>query len=175
MITKFKKYNDGIITIKLFEDFENYIYNSDMFMIYDVMNYLGVNTPGRFIMMDEESELKSIYNVDVIDFFKEIIMNKTILFQDINRFDKNRTIKGEVNDVAMFSYKDDSYIKVEILSPKVKNIGDIAFKDITYEKTIDNWFLIKNNNMISIYDYDADNKPLHQKVKLEKEGEKYNL
>jgi len=36
-------------------------------------------------------------------------------------------------------------------------------------------FLIKNNSIVTIYDYDADNKPLHKLVKLKKETEKYNI
>lgn len=165
---KYIKYFENIINSK------NYLYNKDMLTISDVMKYLGVDT----MLMDEESKLESRYNVDVIEFFKEIFMNKTIIFQDINRFNKDRTIKGKVNDVGVFSYKE-AYIKVEILDPKEKEKNS---KNIWFpipqkygDNNDDNWFLIHNNSFISIYDYDADTKPLHKEVKLKKEGEKYNL
>lgn len=158
--------------IKLFEAYKDYIYNKDMFTISDIMKYLKVDN----MLMYEESKLETIYDVDVIEFLKEIFINKTIIFRDINRFEKNRSIKGTVNDIGIFSYKE-TYIKVKILNPKelVKNNVEIKFKEIQHEKNEDNWFLIDNNSMISIYDYDADSKPLHKKVKLKKESEKYNL
>ena len=99
--------------IKLFEAYKEYIYNKDMFTISDIMKYLKVDN----MLMNEESKLETIYDVDVIEFLKEIFINKTIIFRDINRFEKNRSIKGTVNDIGIFSYKE-TYIKVKILKYK---------------------------------------------------------
>ena len=147
-----------MITIfKIFERYsdERYMFGRDMFFIDDVMRYLDVDVD--IMNMDEQTELKSPYNVNVIDFFKEILMNKTIIFQSKNTTLDDPIIKGKVEDVDKFAYKDEFWIKVNLSEPQKA------------------YFLIKNNAIVTIYDYDADNKPLHKLVKLKKEAKKYNI
>ena len=91
-------------------------------------------------------------------------------------------MKGKVQDVGHFSYKNEFYIKVALVNTEVM-VNDYYFKKyddkvgnsvISIDKEND-WFLIKNNSIVTIYDYDAEDKPLHKEVKLKKKAEKYNL
>jgi hypothetical protein len=135
--------------IKLFEYYrESYIRNKDMFFSSDIFDYLGVYDK---MMYDENNVPESAYNVDVIDFLKEIFLNKKIIFDPVNNLNN---ISGTVTDVTYFVYKD-LYIKVKM-------------KD-------ENEYLIDNNRLAFIFDYDADTKPLHKEVEMKKKAEKYNL
>jgi len=163
MITKFK----------IFEGIEiwpnGYMLGEDQFFINDVIEYLGVDVD--IMTMDESTELKSPYNVNVVDFIKEIILNKTIIFQCKDAILKDSTLKSKVIDVGIFLYKGEFWIKVKLKKPKFK------YEDNWYNCRHENdkEYLMKNNSIITIYDYDADNKPLHKLVKLKKSAEKYNI
>ena len=161
MITKFKIFENLAIT------YPRYMLSKDMFFINDVIKYLGVELNN----FDDEYVPESIYNINVINFFKEILMDKPIIFKSVDRIFNYPYMKGEVTDVGGFAYKDEFYIKV-----KLKNT-EIKIDKIFLDRDDDNnqWFLMSNNTITSIYDYDADNKPLHEEVKLKKNAEKYNI
>ena len=164
--------------LKLFEKFrDTYMYGNSQFHIIDVYEYLGID---EFVM--DESVPESIYDIDVIEFFKEIFMNKNIIFKSLNRIVNNPTMKGKVQDVGHFSYKNEFYIKVKLVNTEVM-VNDYYFKKydgkvgnsvISIDKEND-WFLIKNNSIVTINKNDAEDKPLHKEVKLKKKAEKYNL
>ncbi len=157
MITKFK----------IFEGIENgYMLGKDQFFINDVMEYLVVDT---FVM--DQSIPETPYKINVMDFFKEILLNKKIIFQSENKIQNYPIIKGKVTAVGYFSYKNEFFIKVKLKKPKFK------YEDNWYncKHEVDKEYLMKNNSMITIYDYDADNKPLHKLVELKKRAEKYNI
>jgi hypothetical protein len=112
---------------------------------------------------------KSKYDIDIVEYFKEIFIGKYIDFRSINRIKGDPRLEGVVLDVDQFSYQDEFYIKV---------------------KLSDDWHIIKSDsglrigiggsgvpgdNNIFIKDYDADSKPLHKEVKLKKNAEIYNL
>lgn len=153
--------------LKIFENFSYYMYGNDILMINNIYDYLGMDT---WIM--DESIPDSIYNIDVMKFFEEIFMNKNIIFQSINKILSYPTIKGTVVDIDHFSYKMGFYIKVKLKNSQIM----INNQFVDYKETDDDdWFLIKNNNIVTISDYDAKDKPLHKEVKLKKKAEKYNL
>jgi len=103
--------------------------------------------------------LYSNYDIDVIDFFKEIFLGKNITFKSINNIeDQEDPIKiGVVEDISLYLYQDEFFLKFYINSNKS--------------------YLVKTSYPITmkIEDYDAENKPLHKEVKLKKQVEKYNL
>lgn len=140
--------------IKTFEEYEpnNYINDNDLIRVNDIMSYLGVDVD--IDELDEEHPPKSKYGVDIVDFFKEILLNKNISFKSVNTPEHNPIENGTVSDVKLFSYKEDLYIEV---------------------KLSDSDWIIINNYISIIIDYDAQNKPLHKEVKRKKEAEKYNL
>jgi len=155
-----------ITRFKIFENVKNgYMLGKDLFFINDVMKYLKVDT---FVM--DQSMPESPYVDNIMNFFKEIFMNKKIIFKSVDKPFSHTTIKGTVKKIGRFSYKDEFYIKVKLKDTQTKT--DRIFLD--YENK-DEWFLIQNNCIISIYDYDADTKPLHKEVEFKKEAEKYNL
>ena len=66
--------------------------------------------------------------------------------------------------------KDEFWIKVRLEKPKFK------YEDSWYNcRHESDEYLIKNNSLVSIYNYDADTKPLHKLVKLKKTSEKFNI
>jgi hypothetical protein len=140
-----------IKTFEMLETATTYIYNNDLFMNNDVFDYLVVQHD--FSTFDENYVPKSIYDVNVIDFFKEILLNKYVIFFSLSKPENNAEVKGVIKDVGSFAYKDDFYIRVKL----------------------DNWHIMHNTTMTAIYDYDADTKPLHKEVKLKKYAEKYNI
>ncbi len=153
--------------LKLFERFDiikDYMLGDNLLMIGNVLNYLNIIDQ----QLDQETELESAYDVNVIDFFKEIFLGKKIVFKSVNKPFNDPQIEGIVNDIGTFYYKSDIYIKV-----KLSNSIWLSGKPETESNK--DWFLVKNNSLIAIYDYDADSKPLHKEVKIKKEGEKYNL
>ena len=150
--------------IKLFEERiksrTTYMFGNDMFFVSDVMKYLKVDT----LPLDENYKPTSIYDVDVIDFFKEILIDKVIIFSPIDGrgpgTKESITITDKVEDVIYFAYKDDVYIQVKISTP--------VYND-------ESWYLLKNHEAIFVKDYDADIKPLHKTVAMKKLAEQYNL
>jgi hypothetical protein len=94
------------------------------------------------------------YNINVIEFLKEIFLNKNITFFSKNKNDENRYIKETVEDVNLFAYKEELYIFVKINS---------------------SWKIIDNNKITIIYDYDALDKPEHKLLKILKKAKKYNI
>jgi hypothetical protein len=96
------------------------------------------------------------YDIDVIKFLKEIFLEKEITFYAKN---ENWFNKVKIYDVNLFVYKDEVYITVKINEITEKN----------------DWKIIQNSSIVTVYNYDALNKPEHQKLKQLKKAEKYNL
>jgi len=138
--------------ISQFESFKSYLYGTDMFFVSDILKYLDVDN--NIVNYGENYTPKSKYKVNVIDFFKEILLGKRIIFTSVNKINSNPSIDGIVKDVDSYAYKDEFYIKVEI---------------------DDEWYLVIGDEAVFIYDYDADNKPLHKRVIREKRQDNYNL
>lgn len=163
MITNFKIFEKIILN--------DYMFGRDIFFINGVVEYLKADSD----IMDE-SMPESPYVDNIIDFFKEILMNKTIIFESEDKNKNYPTIKGTVEDVGSFSYKGEFYVKVKLNEPKILIHSEIK-KDnyVDYPDNLKEWFLIRNNYVVHIYDYDADTKPLHELVKLKKKTEKYNI
>ena len=144
--------------LKIYEEFnnvQNYMVENS-FSINEVIEYLGGITPEEVY----NQSYRSVYDIDVIKFFKEIFLKKNItctvtctVFQKFQ--ERYRYISGKVEKIDKFFYKE-FYIKV-----KLYNIPD--------------WYLIVNDHAIYIKNYDADSKPLHKEVVFKKEAEKYNL
>jgi hypothetical protein len=163
MITNFKVFeNVGIWP-------NGYMLGEDQFFINDVMEYLGVDVD--IMTIDENTELESPYFVNVIDFIKEIILDKTIIFQCKDAIMKDPTLNGEVINVDTFFYKDEFWFKVKLKKPKYKY--DNKWYNCRHPN--DKEYLMKNNSIITISDYDANSKPLHKLVELKKRAKKYNI
>lgn len=154
-----KKYEQQL----LFKELPDYIElnhavgsNSNIctFNIMSIFNYLKLD----LTFLDEEKmKMSNNYNVDVLDFLNEILLNKYILF---NRKDKTRNdpiTTGIVESViGFYGYNYDVYFLI-----KLKNIEEELLIDI--------------ETIIRLKNYDAYNKPLHKKVKIQKDAEIYNL
>jgi hypothetical protein len=146
--------------------FEKFISNVDTYLIGEksskcsnmtisrIMDYLcadvGINILGY------ADYPKSVYGIDIVDFVKEIFLNKSISFNSVDRDNSNPRFNGKVEDVSHYIYQDDFFIKVKL------------FKD-------NDWHLMEENSVIFVYDYDADKKPLHKKMYLKKDEERYNV
>jgi hypothetical protein len=142
MITLFKEY-------KKFNPPDFYTDDKSLISIENVLVYLGVDT----FDMDQDHPAKSIYGVDIVDFFKEIFLNKYVRFRCVNKTEKDTIISGEVLNIELFAYQDELFIEF------VTNRG----------------YIVSNFEAVKIEDYDAEDKPLHQEVKRKKMGEKYNI
>ena len=143
--------------IKKFEEYPND--GTKYLFIGEIMEYLNVDND----RIEDESYIpKSPYDVNVIDFFKELLLNKNISFEYVNKIKNNPRINGVVRDVAYYAYKDELYIKVNLYA---RSKNEVDTED----------YLISNDAMVSIDDYDANTKPLHKEVKMKKEAEKYNI
>lgn len=151
--------------MRYIKHFDAYMYGEDLLSINNIMNYLGV-----YDIDDEESKIESVYDVDVIGFLKEIFMNKIIIFTSQNALEGDPTIKGKVKEVKIFPYKDEFFVEVKLLNPEIKRIDHFEKIGNKYKS-----YLMKNNHIIAMYEYDADTKPLHKEVKMKKLAEKYNL
>lgn len=149
--------------IKLFEEIirkRTYMLGNDMLFINDVMSYLDVD----IMPLDEGYKPESPYGVDVMDFFREIFVDKVVLFIPVNNTKKDRSpvphrllsLKNKVKSVKYFAYKDEVYIQVKFY----------------YDEF---WYLMPNGSGIFVEDYDADTKPLHKEVEMKKVAEKYNI
>lgn len=116
------------------------------FMPDDVFDYLGISYP--------YNNMKGLYSVNVVEFLREILLNKIISF-------KEQSLDGKYYNYA-----------------KVKKVGIYKYKDI-YIKVLtnkdDEWKLITPGSIVVVHDYDADDKPLHKEVRLKKEAKKYNI
>jgi len=140
--------------IKTYEKFKNnkgYMYGRDLLIINNIKTYLGLIINFN---MNSNTLPKSKYDIDFIEFFKEILMGKYITFTSVDKLKYNPICDGLVEDVDFYIYKNRFYIRVEIL---------------------DEWYLIKSDEIVAINNYDADTKPLHKEIKIKKDIEKYNL
>lgn len=150
-----KKYENYLMN-KSSYDIE-YGYGRDLFFLTNVLDYLGTYFDIKYFPANH-------YNIDAIKFIKEILLDKRILFTSVDATKNNPTINGIVRKVIEFYlYKMDYYLKVDV----EVNKGD--------DKIVVDTYLINPEKIISIYDYDADKKPLHKEMKMKKEAEKYNL
>lgn len=149
--------------IKKFESYEVFTskaYGGSKYLfIGEIMEYLNVDNDR---IEDESYFPKSPYDINVIDFFKEIFLNKNINFESVNKIEGYPRIDGIVKSVDHYAYKDEFYIKINLYA-KSKDEKD------------DEDYLISNDSMFSVDDYDAYTKPLHKEVELKKEAEKYNI
>lgn len=142
--------------IKHFED-DFYENNRDMISIKNIFNYLDIPMFSPFLDADQNNKIETKYNVNVIDYLKEIFLNKKVTFKSINKLENNPIKKGVVEDIKFFFYQDEIYIKFKIKGE---------------------WIIVSDEMPVYLgasTKYDADDKPLHKKVKIAKEAEKYNL
>lgn len=154
--------------LKIFEDYyigkDGYIIYPDLiatpktkhFFVNDIFKYLGVSE----FPYDEKSIGYNPYGIDTIDFLKEIFLNKKIKFTSLEfmygnhdtKITKIPKIEGVVEDVDLFGYKE-LYVKVKINNK---------------------WYII-NSNIVTIYNYDAENKELHKDLIIAKDAKRFNL
>lgn len=136
--------------------------DNQIMTIQNIMDYLRVE-----ILYPEDSIVIPVskYDIDVIEYFKEIFMGKIIKFKSIDKPEKHPLVKGIVKDVDQLAYQDEFFIRVELTNENIDSKGNI----------VHGWFLINNEYDVWVYNYDADTKPLHKEVELKKEAEKYNL
>ena len=121
--------------------------------LYDIENELKIYLDFN----NGEPILKSEFNIDYVNFCKEIFLNKFIAVKSMDRTKNDPLIYGKVNNIGLFFYQDGYFLKI-----KIENI----------------WHLIQNNVILTIYDVDnfeIENKPLHKKLKIQKKANKYNL
>ena len=151
---------------------DTYIIGNDSLFISDVMDYLKVSfkykshpiiTP-RYQTLTPYSK----YDINVIDFFKEIFIGKNIIAKifltsddiDNNMFapieNTGHFVRGIVEDIDKTTIDNQLYLTFKLSSQKDR-------------VTID------NNTLIFVWPYDAKDKPLHTQVSILKETEKYNL
>ena len=148
--------------LKTFEDNKNepdyIIQNTGKYVtiiLRNVLDYLNINSElgqstGEIILTE------SNYKVNLIDFLKEIFLNKIVEFKTINKKEYNPIIIKKIkNIIGTYSYSYDIYL-------------NIMCDD-------DNIYIIDIDHINKIYNYDAYKKPLHNEVKFKKEAEKYNL
>ena len=131
--------------------------------IEDVLDYLKaeyfINSDYRKLSDEEygDIEISSRYDINVIDFLKEIFLDKEIEFTSLNRLTSNPYVKGKVENLSSYGYKDQLFMQIKIYDKK------------------GGWYLVKLSERILVSNYDAEDKPLHKEVELKKEAEKYNL
>lgn len=127
--------------------------NSITIHIYEIEREIGLD-----VYIDAktgEPTLKSRYDIDFVDFCKEIFLNKDIAVKTLDRPKNNPLIRGKVENIDLYFYQDEFYMKVKI---------------------DDEWHLIETNAPLTVYyPDDIKNKPLHKELKLKKKEEKYNL
>lgn len=170
MITKFK-----IFEADVYDTTKNYIFDDKYgFFIADVMDYLSITIehPEDFVVIPV-----SKYNVDYIDFIKEIILNKNISFVSADDsandtlsviYPENKVvrIKGIIEKVSQLFVNEEYFIRVKIKGDTSLGVLGIG------------WHLINNfEKVFFIYPdkYDAEDKPLHKEMILKKETEKFNI
>jgi len=105
MITKFKIFEQSSnLNNQIFENVKNdYMLGKDQFFINDVMKYLDIDVDT--MIMDEKTELKSKYNIDVIDFIKEILLKKLLYFKMRIEFKKIQLEKVKLLMLIFFFIK----------------------------------------------------------------------
>jgi len=153
-IKKFEQYLDSNYSNYIIEKNNNHV----LFFMEDIMDYLKVFTQQA---VNFGEKLTNAYNINLIDFLKEIFLHKRIEFISVDKIAENPLIKGKVEDIDEFGYQDEFYITFKLYGKK-------------------NWYLVdtegrNNDNVVKVYKYDAEDKPLHKEVRLKKEVEKYNL
>lgn len=145
-----------VIKFEIFESLvrKKYMISNDMFFMSDLFYYLKID-----IQYPEDSIVLATnpYDVNTIEFIKEVLLGKNVVFKSINKPKNNPIIRGTVEDVDQLAYQDEFYIRIKIKDDKL------------------DWHIIPNYDAIFIEDYDADKKPLHKEVELKKEAENYNL
>jgi len=149
--------------------FENYF--SCQFKIQDELDDLKVE-----IEFPEDAVVIPVseYDIDVIEYFKEIFLGKMVKFQCIDRLRGNPWVEGVIEDVDQLLYQDEFFIRVKV--SKTKDDREWHEKSVEFELSfLKNWYLMANYSPVIVYDYDVDNKPLHKELELKKEAEKYNL
>ena len=151
--------------MKYIKKFENIPYDNNQGVSTDakdvyipnILDYLGID---MFQPLDESTELKSVYDVDVVEFLKEIFLGKHVQFKSINKLKDNPIVSGNIIDIKLLFYQDEVYVK-------------FLLENKYYKK--EDWYIVSNGSFIFLPTYDADNKPLHKDVKMKKEAEKYNI
>lgn len=147
--------------IKHFED-DFYENNRDMISIKNIFDYLDIPMFSPFLDADQNNKIETKYNVNVIDYLKEIFLTKKVTFKSVNKPENNPIKKGVVEDIKFFFYQDEIYIQFKIES----------------RLEISKWYIVSDEMPVYLgasTKYDADDKSLHKKVKIAKEAEKYNL
>jgi len=122
-------------------------FESESLITQDLLEIIGVE-------IDPNNDWICKYNIDVIEFLKEIFLGKKITFYSKNYNNAKWYTKVIVDDIKLFVYKDNIYISV-----KINN----------------DWKLIDPNYSTNIYDYDASDKPEHKLLKILKKAKKYNI
>lgn len=135
----------------IIEDTDKYV----VIFLSDVLEYLNINR--KLVQGTGELILtKSKYEVNLIDFLKEIFLNKLVEFKSVNKKEYNPIIIKKIKNIlGTYSYSYDIYL-------------NIMCDD-------NNLYIIDIDSLNKIYNYDAYKKPLHKEVKFKKETEKYNL
>lgn len=118
----------------------------------DILKYLKLDTD-LYYNGDETKYKDNPYHVDADDFIREIFVGKKVTCAYINNNIGNGWVEGIVQDVGIYAYRE-LYIKLKI---------------------DDKWHIVNNSNIISLEDYDADNKPLHQEIKIAKQASIFNI
>lgn len=113
----------------------------------DIFDYLGINT------YDHEKIHINKYDINIQVFMNEVFLGKNIEFTSLDKINGNKDIKCKVKEVSTWYYKE-LYI-------------------IVNDGTDDN--VIKPDSIIRIFDYDAEDKPLHKDIKIKQKAYKYNL
>jgi hypothetical protein len=144
-----KTYEDLSKKTYLINDQLDYL-NQTRFAIDGVLNYLGVEI--------KDGKPVSKYNVDVVDFFKEIFLDKNIVFLSVNAPEGHPYVSGKVKDVSYYVYHLDEF-----------------FITVKFYNDEDEQIMINNRGTVMLDGYDADKKPLHKEVEMKKEAENYNL
>jgi len=115
------------------------------FLTNDLIKDIGLNI--------DKPKGESIYDIDTIKYLKEIYLNKKVNFNDEIRNEWKTEIVKDVN-LDYWLERDTIYILI---------------------KVNDHWNRINDKHFNVVYDYDAENKPEHKKLKIIKDSKKYNL
>lgn len=128
-----------------YNTYSNIKYNNHSFLTNDLLSDIGLNI--------DNPKGESIYNIDVDKYLKEIYLNKKVKF---NNEEDDKWITGIVNDVNLDYWRS-------------RNTIYILLKIGKY------WYRINDKHFNIVYDYDAENKPEHSKLKIAKTANKYNI
>lgn len=145
--------------MKYIESFESYLepnsyliknrnFKYDSIRPKDLLKFIGLDTEKYY---NGDEVLDNPYNINIIDYLKEIFLNKRISFKCLES--NGRWLDGIAKDVKLYLYKE-IYINLKI---------------------DDRWFTMHNNYICTIIDYDADSKPIHKELEIKKDGDLFNL